>query len=267
MTNRLTSPRQFLVYPLAAMLAACASTSNADKTASADGPNRTMTNSDPGVMLRTYPNTGTRYLTSVGMPNTGPVTLPDWVVNPTLDGVLGAIGVASRNELGTSHQIENARASGRLEIARMLEVRVQEVGRRDIEQRLVVGQGELQDQGSRKSLLGVDRSIADMVLAGSRQRALWFDPTTGDCYLWVVMDGAVKTKADHSVENGVSVYIANQPVTKEFRPERPKPVEPPKVQPPEPEPMGPIEALESRLKPIETIPLKTKGASKPEDTE
>lgn len=240
-------------------LGSCASTSNPNSHSErgATPTNRT----DPGASLRTAPYEGTRYLTSVGLPSTEAVMLPDWVVNPTLDGVLGAVGVAERNELGTSHQIDNARSSARLEIARMLEVRIQDVGRRDIEQRLAANQGEVSDQGSRKSLLGVDRHIADVVLAGSRQRALWFDPSGGDCYVWVVMDGAVKTKADHYIENGVSVYVANQPVTAEFRPEHPKPAEPPQ-EPRQPEPQkGPMEQLESRLKPIETIPIKAEDGN------
>lgn len=241
------------IFPLALALSLCACASTA---------NRRERSPDPGSSLRATPQEGTRYLTAIGLPEIGAVTLPDWVVNPTIDGVLGAVGVAGRNDLGTTHQLDNARTSARLEIARMLEVRVQEVGRRDIEQSLrVAGEGQVQDQGSRKSLLGVDRNIADMVLAGSRQRALWFDPTNGDCYLWMVMDGAIKTKADHYVENGVSVYVANQPITKEFRPEHPKPPEPaPIVQPVVPEPpKGPLEQLESRLKPIESVPVKAEG--------
>jgi hypothetical protein len=225
------------------------------------------TSGGPGSALRGVPDGGTRYLTSVGLPNVGAVTLPDWVVNPTLDGVLGAVGVSSLNELGTGHQIDNARTSARLEIARMLEVRVQDVGRRDIEQRIrAIGDGELASDGSRKSMLGVDRNIADSVLSGSRQRAMWFDPSSGDCYVWMVMDGAVQKKADHYVENGVSVYVANTEITKEFRPERPKAPTPAPAapEPKEPEPvLGPVERLESRLKALETIPVKdTKGEKK-----
>jgi hypothetical protein len=199
-------------------------------------------------------------VTAIGLPEVGPVFLPDWVVNPTVGGVLGAIGVASTNRLGTSHQIGEARHAARLEVARMLEVRIQEVGRREFEQHLrVAGAGEALDEGSHKALLGVDRDIADVVLAGSRQRALWFDPTNGDCYVWMVMDGAIHARADHYVENGVSVYVANQAITQEFRPERP--VAPEAEPAPEPEqPKGPIEELESRLKPIETIPVQDESS-------
>ena len=45
---------------------------------------------DTGVAMRTAPDPGTRYLTAAGLPSGAAVTLPDWVVNPTLDGVLGA---------------------------------------------------------------------------------------------------------------------------------------------------------------------------------
>ena len=214
---------------------------------------------DAGSALRTDPLEGTRYLTSVGLPGVGAVYLPDWVVNPSLDGVLGAVGVAAPNDLGTSHQVEGARTSARLELARMLEVRVQEVGRRDIDQHLRVGdEGSIEDQGSRKSLLGVDRNISDLVLAGSRQRALWFDPNSGDCYAWIVMDGSIQSKADHYVENGVSVYVANQVIDTEFRPQRPQPEPAPAPEAPQ-QPTDPLDRLESNLDPIETIPVRPYG--------
>lgn len=248
-----------LSIPLLLCLTGCAS------TPANPGDGTRVAAPDAGFAIRSAPFEGTRYLTSLGVPITDFVTLPDWVVNPTIGGVLGSIGIASFNNLGTSHQVENARTSGRLEIARMLEVRVQEVGRRDVEQNLrVAGENGIQDQGSRKSLLGVDRNIADLVLAGSRQRALWFDPSSRDCYVWMVMDGAIKTQADHYVENGVSVYVANQVVANEFRPERPQaPVVAAEPKAPEPQ-KGPIEQLESRLKPIETIPVTDEPESRNE---
>ncbi|MFT4540431.1 MAG: hypothetical protein ACI835_002882 [Planctomycetota bacterium] len=78
-------------------------------------------------------------------------------MSPTLDDVIDSVGIASRNQLGTNDQVENAHTPARLEIARMLEARVQDVGRRDIEQNLSInGDGDLAESGSHKSLLGVD---------------------------------------------------------------------------------------------------------------
>ena len=39
--------------------------------------------------------------------------IPDWVINPTLGGVTGAVGVAARNDLGTREQLDESRLNGR----------------------------------------------------------------------------------------------------------------------------------------------------------
>jgi hypothetical protein len=194
--------------------------------------------------------------------------VPEWVINPTIGGVTGSVGVAATNDLGRKEQIDEARLSGRIEIASMLEIRVQSVGRSELEQDTRVEAGGNANR-SRKNALGIDRDILDSVLAGSRQRALWLDEDTGDVYVWMVMDGAVLDRADHALVRDVSVFTANQAITTEFRPDRrrfekatvivvpdaPQAAPAPVIQEAAPEPpKTPVEELEGQLKPIETIP-------------
>ena len=196
--------------------------------------------------------------------------IPDWVINPAMGGVTGAVGVAPANDLGMREQLDEARLSGRLELASMLELRVQRVGRSELEQDSRV-EGSKPAGSSRRSTLGVDRNILDSVLAGSRQRALWIDEKSGECFVWMVLDGALLERVDHRVVKDVSVFTANQALPSEYKPKRMK-MEPPTVvvempkaaapAPPPPAPvvpeapLEPIEELEGNLKPIETIPLK-----------
>ncbi len=199
--------------------------------------------------------------------------IPDWVINPGLGGVTGAIGVASRKGMGTKEQLDEARLNARLEIASMLEARVQNAGRSELEENTSVS-GDDKSEQSRKTRLKIERDILDMVLAGTRQRALWFDPDNGEAYLWIVLDGRLLDVVDQHIVDGVSVFIANTPVASEYKPQRRKaPV--PKVyiqqaQPqqeakPEPKPEDPktqAEKLEETLKPIETIPSKDEATKK-----
>lgn len=189
--------------------------------------------------------------------------LPDWVINPGIGGVLGAVGVGPVCRLGTKEQLNEARLNARLELAQMLELRVQGVDREQLEQQLQANGNTLSDN-SRKSILAVDRSITDVVLAGSRQRALWFDPETDECFVWIVLDGKVLEMVDHYVTEDVSVFVANTAISTEYKPTRRK-QQPPQViieaQPqaaPTPEVLEPAEELEAKLKDIETIPVKTK---------
>lgn len=193
--------------------------------------------------------------------------IPSWVINPGLGGVIGSLGVAPRKGMGTKEQLDEAKLNGRIELAGMLEGRVQRVTRTETEEDYKATEaGRTED--SRKNILGIDRNILDMVLAGARQRALWFDPENGEAYIWMVLDGAVLDNADHHVAEGVSVFTANTPIKVEYIPERRKqevpqvtvtPVAPAPAPPPPEEPKTPAEELEGKLKEIETIPLKEEG--------
>ncbi len=185
--------------------------------------------------------------------------IPDWVINPGLGGVIGAVGVAPSKGMGTKEQLDEARLNGRIEIANMLEGRVQRVGRAELEGNSRATAASRSEQ-SRKNILGIDRNILDSILAGSRQRALWFDPDNGECYVWMVLDGAVLDKVDHHVKDSVSVFSANTPITSEYRPQRRVP-EVPRVSVEAPDtpaatmpPRSPVDELETKLKDIETIP-------------
>jgi hypothetical protein len=192
--------------------------------------------------------------------------IPDWVINPGTGKVLGAVGVGPVCQLGTKEQLDEARLNARLELAQMLELRLQGIDRGQLEQQTQAVGDNIQDT-SRKSILGVDRSIADIVLAGSRQRALWFDPDNGECYVWIVLDSAVLDKVDHYINQDVSTFVANTPIDNEFKPQRriPKPptvvVDMPDAPAPEPEVLEPVEELELKLKDLETIPLKDENAN------
>ena len=265
---------------VALVLAGCSSTKKSpeEKTLSLTGATAgteqspdVFVTSDGTRVVRVYDQdaarpmeAGSRYVTSLGLPSDVIITPPDWIVNPSLSGVLGAIGVAPRNDLGTGIQVDVARTNGRIELAHMLEMRLQDVGRSDLEQYIRIdrqGESLVPANDSNMSHLGVQRDITDVVLSGSRQNAMWFDPTNGDCFVWMVMDGDVPQRADHSVENGVSVYIANTAVGSEYRPERPEILRPaPEVKGPVPAPppvqKTPTQELEEKLKELESLPVK-----------
>lgn len=175
--------------------------------------------------------------------------------------MVGAVGVSSPKGLGMREQLDEARLSGRLELASMLETRLQTVGRSELEDN-AMSDGEGRNENSRRNTLAVDRDILDIVLAGSRQRALWFDPLSDECFVWMVLDGSVLTQSEHYVVDGLSVFVSNKPIKSEYKPERKKPIVPTvNIEAPEPAPVPgkePIEKLEDSLKPIQTVPINAK---------
>ncbi len=193
--------------------------------------------------------------------------IPDWVINPAMGGVIGGIGVAPKKGMGTKEQLDEARLNARIELVTMLEGRAQRVGRTEIQENYQATAASRSEQ-SQKNILGIDRAILDGVLAGSRQRALWFDPDNGECFVWMVLDGAVLTNADQHVTDSVSVFRANAAVASEYRPSRRKPDVPtvvvnvPEVQVAPPPPQSPVEELEGKLNEIQTIPSNSENEDK-----
>lgn len=148
----------------------------------------------------------------------------------------------------------------------MLETRLQAVGRGELQEDMRATQNGTTEQ-SRKNILGVDRDILDVVLAGSRQRALWFDPETKECFVWIVLDGKILEGVKHEVVDTVSTFVATATIASEYRPQRAAPQVPQVVvesvtpQPTaEPQaPQTPIQELEGNLKPIKTISIRKEG--------
>ncbi len=193
--------------------------------------------------------------------------IPDWVINPAMGGVIGGLGVAPKKGMGTKEQLDEARLNARIELVTMLEGRAQRVGRTEIQENYQATAASRSEQ-SQKNILGIDRAILDGVLAGSRQRALWFDPDNGECFVWMVLDGAVLTNADQHVTDSVSVFRANTAVASEYRPARRKPEVPtvviqvPEVQAAPPPSQSPVEELEGKLNEIQTIPSNSESEDK-----
>jgi hypothetical protein len=177
---------------------------------------------------------------------------PDWVIDASVGGVVGAVGVAPRGERSVREQLEEARLSGRLELASMFEVRLQRVGRHEIEEISPIA-GPTPDERPRRNLVTVDRNLVDVVIAGSRQRALWFDPESEECYVWMVLDAKILDSAKPDVVEGVSVLEARDPAT---IPQAVRPVfldRPPA--PPLKAPEPPADKFEERIRPERTIRL------------
>ena len=113
--------------------------------------------------------------------------------------------------------------------------------------------GPAPDERPRRNLVTVDRDLVDVVIAGSRQRALWFDPESGECYVWMVLDAKILDGAKAVVVEGVSVLEARDPAAlpQDIRSvgRDPPPAPPPKALEP------PAEKIDQRSCPVKTIRL------------
>lgn len=107
---------------------------------------------------------------------------PHWVCNPDIEGGISAVGIAKIGKAGFAFARTEAMANGRDELARQMNVKVQNMVK-NFTQATGLGDDETVDRVSSQ----VSRQVANQALTGSKQRAMWQSPA-GDIHVWMVVD-------------------------------------------------------------------------------
>ncbi|MBA2481439.1 MAG: LPP20 family lipoprotein [Planctomycetes bacterium] len=115
---------------------------------------------------------------------------PDWIENPFLDGQFGAVGIATRSIAGEQQTIDQAMAAARTELARTLSSRIETAYKTAFNSSsdFTSGKHGGAQQVAHELTESVSKQLSNEVLRGSRRRALYTDPATGDHYVWVVVE-------------------------------------------------------------------------------
>ena len=104
---------------------------------------------------------------------------PQWVFTPELESGLAAAGSAKIGPAGMQFAKTEAMASGRDELARMLELKVQNMVK-NFTQTTGIGDAQTVDKVSAQ----VSKQVANQTLTGSRQKDIWQSPCNE---LWVLV--------------------------------------------------------------------------------
>ncbi len=107
---------------------------------------------------------------------------PKWVLDPASAGGLSAVGSAAKSPGGIQFQRNEAMASGRDELARMLSLKVKNSFQNFSEQ-TGVGDSQTFDKVTRD----VSQQLAKQTLNGSKQKDLWL-AQDGTMYILVALD-------------------------------------------------------------------------------
>lgn len=130
---------------------------------------------------------------------------PDWVFQPQIKGKLAAVGSAPESAGGMQFQRNEAIASARDELARMVSLNVRNMFR-NFQESTGIGDTETFDRVSSN----VSKQATNQTLVGSRQEDIWVDPD-GTMYLLAVLDpktvgAAVKEAARVSMDSTEALY-------------------------------------------------------------
>lgn len=124
------------------------------------------------------------------------VGAPTWVLSPELEGALVASGSAKIGPAGMQFAKTEAMAAGRDELARMLNVKVENMVKNFTQ---VTGVGDAQSIDKVSSQ--VSRQVANQVLSGSRQQNIW-QSQCNELWVLVALDPElVKEQTKKAVES------------------------------------------------------------------
>ncbi|MFH1096397.1 MAG: LPP20 family lipoprotein [Candidatus Desantisbacteria bacterium] len=121
---------------------------------------------------------------------------PEWVLNPSVEKGLAAIGSVKMGNAGMQFARTEALANGRDELVRIMSVKVSNMVK-NFSQATGLGNSQTVDKVSSQ----VSKQIASEVLSGSRQKDMWVSPS-GDVYILVIVDTSlIKQTVKDSIES------------------------------------------------------------------
>jgi len=126
---------------------------------------------------------------------------PKWVLNPSLEGGISAVGSAKVGKAGMQFARTEAMAHGRDELARITSVKVKNMVK-NFTQTTGVGDAETVDKVSSQ----VTKQVTSQALNGSKQKDTWISPS-GELFVLLVVDASI---AKETVKDAVQTSLKNE---------------------------------------------------------
>jgi len=113
---------------------------------------------------------------------------PEWAMNMgKYDKGIGAVGVARSTNLGTQRQINQANLAARMQLAQILESKIEGAVESAAESAIMLNLPEGKEIGQLTEQEQV-RTFVKKTLEMSQPNAQWKDPENGELYVWVVIE-------------------------------------------------------------------------------
>lgn len=126
---------------------------------------------------------------------------PGWVLDPSMEGGLSAVGSAKIGKAGLQFTRTEALANGRDELARIMSVKVKNLVK-NFTQTTGIGDDETVDKVASQ----VSKQVASQTLNGSKQKSIWVSPSK-ELFVLVVLDPASVAQA---IKENVQTSFKNE---------------------------------------------------------
>ncbi|MBL6784848.1 MAG: LPP20 family lipoprotein [Rickettsiales bacterium] len=121
--------------------------------------------------------------------------LPNWVLNPHIEGTISAVGIAPRSNGGLQFQIPKAEADARANIAAQIETVVSRLTKDALREAKIGELNEVENVFSQAT----KNLVKEVPLAGARRVNMFKDPADGTLYIHMSIDNQMI--ADHLNKN------------------------------------------------------------------
>jgi hypothetical protein len=117
------------------------------------------------------------------------VNLPDWVINPNIEGKISAVGIAPKSKGGLQIQIPQAEADARANIAAILQTEVSRLTKDAIRSAKVSNVEEFDNVFSQAT----KNLVKKIPLTGSKRVNMFRDNSDGSLYIQMALDSKLVT--------------------------------------------------------------------------
>lgn len=114
--------------------------------------------------------------------------LPEWVINPSVDGMVAAVGIAPKTAGGIKMQIAQAEADAMANMAAQIQTKVNRVTKESMRSAGVSTAGNDQEAVDRYFAQATKSIVKDVPISGAKRRNIFQSPADGSLYIQIVLD-------------------------------------------------------------------------------
>ncbi len=117
--------------------------------------------------------------------------LPEWVIDPSIEGMVSAVGIAPNTAGGIKMQIAQAEADAMANMAAQIQTKVSRVTKESMRRAGVATGGDQQEAVDSYFAQATKSIVKDVPISGAKRKNIFQSPIDGSVYIQMVLDQSV----------------------------------------------------------------------------
>jgi hypothetical protein len=117
--------------------------------------------------------------------------LPEWVIDPSVEGMVAAVGIAPKTVGGVKMQIAQAEADAMANMAAQIQTKVSRVTKESMRRAGVATGGNEQEAVDSYFAQATKSIVKDVPISGAKRKNIFQSPIDGSVYIQMVLDQSV----------------------------------------------------------------------------